>query len=237
MQYKKRPNLIGVTQHVMHRRKNGEPAFTTDADYRKYLDDLRYAANKYDCQIHAYVLMPDHVHLLVTPMADRGVSKMMQLLGRRYVHYFNKAYDRSGTFWEGRYKSSLVDADHYLIMCMRYIELNPVRSEIVNDAEDYEWSSYTANALGKRDPVLRHHDIYQALGATPVERLMVYWESFRYGLDERTENEIRGALHDELILGHGDFKRELVLKNAKQASLSQATRPTVDDESVSHYVV
>ena len=133
--------LPGYPRHVVQRGNNRQACFFDESDYRKYLDSLAEAAHKYHCQVHAYVLMTNHVHLLVTPTTDEGISQMMQSVGRRYVRYFNGVYRRTGTLWEGRYKASLVQTDSYLLTCYRYIELNPVRAEMVPDPGDYPWSS------------------------------------------------------------------------------------------------
>ena len=138
MPRKPRFNLVGIPQHVIQRGHNREPCFYAEQDYQQYLDDLKEVAKKYECCIHAYVLMTNHIHMLVTPMVDHGISNMMQALGRRYVYYINKSYHRSGTLWEGRYKSSLIDSDKYLLVCMRYIELNPVRAAMVEHPGEYQ---------------------------------------------------------------------------------------------------
>ena len=129
MPRKPRFNLPGVPQHIIQRGNNREPCFYSIQDYQQYLEDLKTSALKYDCRIHAYVLMTNHVHLLITPMIENGISQMMQALGRRYVKYINATYNRTGTLWEGRYKASLIDSDMYLLTCMCYIELNPVGQE------------------------------------------------------------------------------------------------------------
>jgi len=139
MPRKPRFNLIGIPQHVIQRGNNREPCFYAVQDYRRYLDNLREVAEKYRCRIHAYVLMTNHVHILVTPMVEYGISQMMQALGRRYVYYINMTYKRTGTLWEGRFKASLIDSDAYLLTCMRYIELNPIRANMVSHPGEYQW--------------------------------------------------------------------------------------------------
>ena len=139
MPRKPRFNLIGIPQHVIQRGNNREPCFYAEQNYRRYLDDLREVAEKYRCRIHAYVLMTNHVHILVTPMVEYGISQMMQALGRRYVYYINMTYKRTGTLWEGRFKASLIDSDAYLLTCMRYIELNPIRANMVSHPGEYQW--------------------------------------------------------------------------------------------------
>jgi putative transposase len=143
-----RLTLPDVPQHVVQRGNNRQATFFAAEDYRLYLDCLREAAAKYGCALHAYVLMTNHVHLLITPSGRQAVARTMQSVGRRYVQYVNYVYRRSGTLWEGRYKSSLVESEGYLLLCYRYIELNPVRAGMVQRPEDYEGSSYRAHAFG-----------------------------------------------------------------------------------------
>ena len=201
MPRKPRFNLSGVPQHNIQRGNNREPCFYSIEDHQQYLDDLKRSASKYYCRIHAYVLMTNHVHLLVTPMIENGVSQMMQALGRRYVHYFNKTHNRTGTVWQGHYKSSLIDSDVYLLTCMCYIELNPVRAKMVVHPGDYRWSSYRWNAQDYEDKLIRCHPIYKTLGETPDERQFVYRELFQRHLDNDVIHQIRDALNHERVLG------------------------------------
>jgi putative transposase len=154
MPRKARFTLPGIPQHIIQRGNNREPCFYSEEDYRRYLDELQDVASKFDCRVHAYVLMTNNVHLLVTPRLEHGISQMMQALGRRYVYCINTTYKRTGTLWEGRYRSSLIDSDHYLFVCMRYIELKPVRASMIEHPGDYQWSSYPANAQGVPDPLI-----------------------------------------------------------------------------------
>ena len=156
--------LPGHPQHIIIRGNNREPVFATNEDYRFFLDKLADAAKKHQCDIHAYVLMTNHIHLLATPNTLDGISKMMQMLGRYYVQYFNSTYKRSGTLWEGRYKASLIDSESYALLCYRYIELNPVRAGMVEHPSEYPWSSYRANALGQYDALVTPQFMYFALG-------------------------------------------------------------------------
>jgi len=169
-----RINLVGVPQHVIQRGNNREPCFYSNEDYTAYLEFLKIAAEKTNCHVHAYVLMTNHVHLLVTPMEDYGVSALMQSLGKRYVQYINKTYKRTGTLWEGRFKSSLVDSNNYLFTCMRYIELNPVRAHMIDVPSEYCWSSYSFNAMSIVNELLIPHPLYLELGSTSEERCYAY---------------------------------------------------------------
>jgi len=139
----------GCAHHIIQRGNNRQACFFDDLDYAFYLDKLKEASKKYRVSIHAFVLMTNHVHLLATPNDQYGISKMMQSLGRRYVGYVNATYQRTGTLWEGRYKSTLVDSEDYLLTVSRYIELNPVRADMVDHPAEYPWSSYRGNSMGK----------------------------------------------------------------------------------------
>jgi len=236
MPRKPRFNLIGIPQHVIQRGNNREPCFYTEEDYRRYLDDLHESAVKFHCHIHAYILMTNHVHLLVTPMVDSGISQMMQALGRRYVYYINKTYNRTGTLWEGRYKSSLIDSDKYLLTCMRYVELNPVRANMVNHSGEYKWSSYHANGQGGIDSIIEQHPLYIELGQTSEVRQAAYRELFRHHMDNDTLHDIRDSLNHELVLGRSYFKDRIEDITKRQTRLGQPGRPSVGEEEGVYWV-
>ena len=219
MARKPRFNLIEIPLHVVQRGNNRQPTFFADEDYRFYLDCLGEAAIKYRCALHAYVLMTNHVHLLVTPGIPEGLSRMMQSVGRRYVQYVNYSYKRSGTLWEGRYKASLVQTERYLLTCSRYIELNPVRAGMVERPEDYKWTSYRAHAHGAADGLIQDHEEYLALGPTPEARHEAYRALFRAHLDPASLAELRTMLNQELVTGSDRFKEEV------EAMLSRRVRP------------
>src|SRR5699024_2265711 len=169
-----RYNITDVPQHVIQRGNNRQPVFFAGNDYLVYLEQLGEAAAKHQCDIHAYVLMTNHVHLLMTPHKPDGIAKTMQSLGRRYVYYVNRTQQRTGTLWEGRYRASLIDSTRYLLACYRYIELNPVRAEMVAQPADYRWSSYRAHAMGQLDALITDREEYLSLGHTPNERQRAY---------------------------------------------------------------
>ena len=185
------------------------------------------AAEKNHAEIHAYVLMTNHVHLLVTPVNEFTISHMMQDLGRKYVRSFNLRYGRSGTLWEGRYKASLVDSEAYLLTCMRYIEMNPVRAAIVESPGEYRWSSYAGNALGKADRLLKHHLLYLSLGSDESTRRRVYRGLFRPQLVDQEVHAIRDALNHELVLGRESFKDEISATTDRQTRPGAPGRPSV----------
>ncbi len=164
MPRKRRFFLPGVPVHVVQRGNNRQAVFFDDNDYRAYLDWLGRAAGEHRCSIHAYVLMTNHVHLLMTPADGQAISATLQALGRRFVPCINHSYRRTGTLWEGRFKASPVQQEGYLLACYRYIELNPVRAQMVDKPDDYPWSSYRVNALGEHNPLLSPHPLYLALG-------------------------------------------------------------------------
>jgi len=208
--------LPGCAQHVIQRGNNREACFYAEADYKAYLSFLKDAAAKYQVAIHAFVLMTNHVHLLVTPQSEQGVSRMMQAQGRKYVQYFNFTYGRSGTLWEGRYKSTVVDADNYLLTVYRYIELNPVRAKMVTHAAEYPWSSYQGNALGKPIQLLTPHALYSQLGKTDNERQIAYRGLFNGSLPERELTAIRDATNKAWVLGDGRFKAQIAAKTGRR---------------------
>jgi putative transposase len=174
-----------------------------------YANWLKEAAKKYGMAVHAWVFMTNHIHLLVTPVSDNAVSDCMQYLGRYYVRYFNFRYGRTGTLFEGRFNSSLVQSDYYLLACYRYIELNPVRAGLVQDPADYVWSSYRANAFGQSVQMWSPHKEYLALGNTRRLRLRAYQQLFLSEMGSELITNIRNALNTGLVLGNDRFRAEV----------------------------
>ena len=208
-------------QHVIQRGNNRNIIFVEDQDYRFYLEKLTEACKRFECELHAYGLMTNHVHLLITPHNQEGISKVMQSLGRYYVQYFNYQYNRTGTLWEGRYKACLLDSEHYLLTCYRYIELNPVRAGMVDHPSDYPWTSYHQNARGQVDERITPHILYQRLGHTPEEREQNYRQLFRQNLSEKILTEIRAATNRAWVLGNDRFKRRIEKLANRQATPRQ----------------
>ncbi|GGO68209.1 transposase [Bowmanella pacifica] len=204
-----RLNLAGVPQHVVQRGNNRQVCFYIDQDYAVYLDKLKEYSCRYKVAVHAFVLMTNHVHLLVTPTTPLGVSQMMQALGRYYVRYINVTHGRSGTLWEGRYKSSLVDSEHYLLLVSRYIELNPVRANMVAHPAEYPWSSYQHNALDKYIELLTAHPLYLALGTDVTSRKAAYQALFKAQIPDYSLKQIREALQKTWVLGDSRFKQQI----------------------------
>jgi putative transposase len=211
--------------HLVQRGINREPCFFAEEDYHCYLHWLQKSAADWNCAIHAYILMTNHVHLLITPQHSDGPAKLMQSLGRRYVQYINRAYSRSGSLWEGRYKSSAVQAETYLFTCMRYIELNPVRAGMVRDPAHYRWSSYRHNGLGQADERLLAHPLYQSLGHDADDRRASYRALFRAELDDDAIGDIRLALAQSQPLGDDRFAERICAKVGVRRAKTKRGRP------------
>jgi putative transposase len=197
---------VGVPQHVIQRGNNRQVCFASEQDFAAYAGWLKEYSKKYQVDIHAWVLMTNHVHLLCTPRAENAVSHMMQSLGRSYVQYFNFCYKRTGTLWEGRFKSCLVQEENYLMQLYRYIELNPVRAGMVEEPSDYVWSSYQINALGKLSELCTPHCMYLALGNEAIERQLNYRELFKYQVEGKLLEDIRSAVNKGMALGNEKFE-------------------------------
>ena len=230
--------LPGIPQHIIQRGNNREPCFYAEEDYCRYRDDLILAARKNHANIHAYVFMTNHVHLLATPQHEHSITHMMQDLGRKYVRYINHTYKRTGTLWEGRFKASLVDSDAYLLTCMRYIELNPVRAHMVAHPGEYRWSSYACNANGKIDTLIKPHPLYTALDKEqPGQRQFAYRELFRTHLASEQVHEIRDALNQQLVLGRDDFKNKIEEMTNRQARPKPLGRHRIEEDEAGYYLI
>lgn len=236
MARKPRFNLIGIPQHVIQRGNNREPCFFAEEDFQYYLECLQKSAEKFGCLVHAYVLMTNHVHLLITPQVDCGVSQLMQSIGRKYVRYINSQYCRTGTLWEGRYKSSLVDSENYLLTCMQYIELNPVRASMVAVPEEYKWSSYQYNGGGSKNGCITEHPVFTGLGKTRKERCHAYRSIFPGYLDYTQLHEIRKTLNQELVLGNHYFKERIETMTKRQVFPGKPGRPRVEEAGGNYFV-
>lgn len=215
----------GMLHHVAQSGNNRQQAFSDAADYIAFLDALRETARLSGVSIHAYVLLDNHFELLATPQTDQGVPGLMQALGRRYVRYFNDRHGRSGALWNGRYRSTLVDADEFLLTCMAYVDLAPVRNGVVERATDHPWSSH-AHYIGLRqDPVVTPHPRIWQLGNTPFAREETYGNQVRSGLDAALERRIRGAVRGGWGLGSEAFLRELSAITQRRTVPGRPGRP------------
>lgn len=177
-------HLAGVPEHIIQRGNNRQVCFVGDEDFAAYAYWLKEYADAFGVHIHAWVFMTNHVHLLCTASDNSGISLMMQSLGRQYVRYFNQRYKRSGTLWEGRFKSCLVQEEHYVMAVYRYIEMNAVRAGMVSSPSEYVWSSYAINALGKQSALCQPHPCYLALADSEEERQQAYRDLFNAEVNE-----------------------------------------------------
>ena len=220
-----RIHLPGVPIHLVQRGHNRDACFFTDEDFLAYREWLGDALKKTGCALHAYVLMTNHVHLLLTPTSAEAVSQLVMSLGRRYVQYINKTYRRTGTLWDSRYKSSLVHAEDYLLLCQRYIELNPVRAGMVARPQDYPWSSHGHHIGLRTDPLITPHPLYWQLGNTPFARERPYAEMVNAGLSTGQTAELTQAAHSGWALGGADFIAELQRRTERRVARAAAGRP------------
>jgi putative transposase len=218
-------------QHVIQRGNNRSPIFLAPADYGLYRELLAAAAAAHDCAIHAYVLMTNHVHLLLTPRESASIPDTMQALGRRYVRHINNREHRSGTLWEGRYRATVIDSEAYLLACCRYIELNPVRAGMVRHPRDYPWSSHRRHAEGASDALVAPHALYSALGATPQARQDAYRALFAEALDPDFVAAVRHATNTGWALGDPAFQDRVARAAGRRATPLPRGRPKKADES------
>ncbi len=220
-----RLHLADIPLHIVQRGHNRDACFFGEEDYLAYRHWLGEALVGTGCRLHAFVQMTNHVHLLLTPPEPGAVGRLMVSLGRRYVGYINKTYRRTGTLWDSRYKSSLVQADDYLLPCQRYIELNPVRAGMVDDPAHYRWSSYRANGLGQADPLLTPHAVYAGLDAVAADRLAAYRALFRPELDHDAIADIRLALDQGQPLGNSRFLDSIEQATGQRREVRPRGRP------------
>ena len=209
MPRKPRFYLPNVPAHVMQRGHNRSAVFFENEDYLEYLRILKSMAEKYQCLIHAYVLMTNHVHLLLTPLSQNSTSLFFQGLGRQYVTYINKTYGLSGSLWEGRHKGNSIDTEVYFLTCMRYIELNPVRANMCVDPGEYRWSSYAANALGEPNSILKPHAEYCRLGRNSALQQEIYHGLFKEILDVKIMSDLRQGVQSGTPVGGNNFTRKI----------------------------
>jgi putative transposase len=220
-----RLSVPGYPLHIIQRGNNRQDVFVDGEDRRIWLDLLHESAVAEQVAIHAYVLMSNHVHLLVTPQTPDGPSRMMQALGRLYVRGFNRRHARSGTLWEGRYRSTLIDTDAYLLACMAYIDLNPVRAGMVAAPADYLWSSHAHYAGLRRDAALTPHALYWALGNTPFAREQAYVQFIQNAPGSPAQTALGQAVHTRKALGGAGFIADLEKRTQRRLTPGRAGRP------------
>ena len=217
--------LPGLPYHVVQRGNNREPCFIETENYQFYLELWESLSRRYGVSVHGYCLMTNHIHFLVTPNNKLSISNTMKVVGSRYAQYINKKYRRTGTLWEGRHRSSLVQSNRYLLTCMRYIELNPVRSGMVERPEEYLWSSYGTNAWGDCSWLTPHAE-YLVLGKGPVERQRAYRDLFRFQVDKKDIHLIRKATHYCQPVGSDRFRQIIEEKYGIKLGQMQRGRPS-----------
>lgn len=215
----------GLPHHLIQRGNNRQAIFADDSDRALYLRELAELADAHRLAIHAYVLMPNHVHLLVTPAQRETLARVMQALGRRYVRHFNDRHRRTGTLWEGRYRSTVVETDRYLLACMRYIDMNPVRAGLVAEPALYRWSSHTHHVGLRADPIVTEQAAYWALGNTPFERQVAYQRLFEVEQEADEIRSIRYATHRGWALGRTSFADRIAEGAGRPAAPRRAGRP------------
>ena len=202
-------NEINIPMHIIQRGNNKQVCFFNDIDYKIYLDKLREYAELYQVDVHAFVLMTNHVHLLLTQHSKSTISKLMQSVGRYYVRYINQTYNRTGTLWEGRFKSTIIDSENYFLIVSKYIELNPVRAKMVKDPALYPWSSYQENALNKIINLITPHPVYLNLGSTPAKRKLNYRKLFLQEIGKTLIQDIRENTNKSWVLGSDKFIKQI----------------------------
>lgn len=220
--------LPGVPVHIHHRGNNRQPCFLADNDRSFYLHHLRRLLPLSGCSLHAYCLMTNHVHLLMTPAGATSCARLMQRLAQLHTQYLNRTYGRTGSLWEGRFRSCLVQTEEYLLACQRYIESNPVRADLCDRPSDYAWSSYRSNAEGMPDDAITQHEQFTALGVTAASRRRAYESLFKS--DERYSriDDIRRATNGNFALGDERFKRRMAIQLGRRVDIGKAGRPVAE---------
>ena len=220
-----RLTIPGYPHHVIQRGNNRQAIFATKHNYEDLLGLLGENAQKFGVAVHAYVLMTNHFHLLATPQAEDSLPQMMQAVGRRYVRHFNDEQGRSGTLWEGRYKSTLIQTDRYLLTCMAYMDLNPVRGGLVAEPGDYPWSSYRHYTGAQTDKLITPHPLVWELGNTPFAREAAYADLVRAGVTVEQQNDLTRSALRGWALGEPDFVADLQKRTERRVTKTQAGRP------------
>lgn len=220
-----RLTLPGFPHHVMQRGNNRQAIFSSITDYQILLEMLEEYARNFGVAVHAYVMMSNHFHLLATPESATALPMMMQALGRRYVRHFNRLQSRTGTLWEGRYKSTLVQTDRYLLTCMAYIDLNPVRAGIVLEPQDYPWSGYGHYAGLRVDRLITPHPLYWELGNTPFAREAAYCDLVRAGIAHKDQAALTQSMLHGWALGEPEFVADLQKHTSRRVTKAAAGRP------------
>jgi putative transposase len=220
-----RLTVTGYPHHVILRGNDRQDIFRNTTDYQRMLDLFEQHSREQGVDMHAYVLMTNHLHLLLTPQKDQGLPKMMQAVGRSYVQTFNKVHGRTGTLWEGRYRSTLIQTERYLLACMAYMDLNPVRAHMVAQPEDYFWSSFGHYVGRQKDRLITPHALYWGLGNTPFAREAAYAEMVRAGIQAEQQRALTDATLSGWALGDANFITGLKAQTPRRLSMGKAGRP------------
>ena len=228
------PRIVIPNQpiHIIHRGNNRQDIFESEEDLTRIKEDIATSLSKTKCHLHAYVIMTNHLHLLITPEDKAQLTKFMQSMANRYVRYFNAKHQRTGTLWEGRYKSCLVDSEHYLFALYQYVEMNPFKAGMVEEIADYPWSSYHHNALGEIDPLISEHELYENLGVSRERRCEAYLEMFDRLNTTKQDSQITNATLRGEALGDDTFHQQI------SALISRPTKLTAhggDRKSEAYY--
>ena len=223
--------IPGFPNHIVQRGNNREPCFIEPENYLFYLELWKKLSKLYGVSVHAYCLMTNHIHFLVTPEDEDAISKTMKSVGSRYAQYINFKYKRTGTLWEGRHRSSLVQTEKYLLRCYRYIELNPVRADMVKRPEEYKWSSYGVNAWGDNSWLVPH-DEYLILGKTMDERCFTYRDLFKVELSEENLHLFRKSAHYNQPISDDRFRVQIENKYGIQFGQTKRGRPRKQKDEV-----
>jgi putative transposase len=221
------PRLVIPHQvhHIFQKGNDQQLIFREAADYVAFLAWLREAAKQFRVAIHAYALLPDRVHLLVTPAEAAGLGRMMQWIGRHYVPWFNRKYGRSGTLWQGRFKATLVDAENFFMLCSRFIESSPSRAGIAAEPAEYPWSSYGHHIGLKPDPLITDHSLYWGLGNTPFDREIAYRGLMEQALAPEQNEALEQAIIKGWAIGSEEFKRQMEKSSHRRVSALKKGRP------------
>lgn len=222
--------LPGYVHHVMQRGNNGQRIFETATDYQRMLDLVSEHSRKFGVVVHAYVLMDNHFHLLVTPHAETGLPQMMQAVGRQYVRYFNDAHQRTGTLWDGRYRSTVIEAQRFLLADMVYMDQCPVREGLVAQAGEYPWSSFGHYAGQRVDKLVTAHPLVWNLGNTPFAREVAYTEMVHTGIDAVQRDALRDAILSGWPLGAPEFVAHLQKGTPRRLTKSSPGRPPIEQD-------
>jgi len=229
--------IPGLPFHLVQRGNNRDACFFEPANYQYYLTLLSENMPRYGVVLHAYVLMTNHIHLLLTPEETDSISRLMRVVGSKYAYYLNKSYKRSGTVWEGRHKSSLVDADNYLLKCYRYIELNPVAAGMVQSPQEYKWSSYRCNAWNEAQALVTPHVNYLSLADNTEERCYRYRELFKAQQCEKDLHLIRSAMHYCQPVGDSRFKKSIERQIGHRLGYAKRGRPRKESDVIAENLI